>query len=90
MQIFAIARLLLCFGLVWRYGVKVITKKKYNVQYIFDANAIFFYFMILIIQAIIFLYICNGLSYGLVCESTVVLSRVWVCYSTVNYSATWT
>ncbi len=78
MQIFAIARLLLSFGLEWRYGVKVITKK-YNVQYIFDANVIYFiYFMISIIQAIIFLYICNGLSYGLGCESTVVLSRAWV------------
>ncbi len=77
MQIFAIARLLLSFGLVRRCGVKVITKK-YNVQYIFDAHVIYFiYFMISIIQAIIFLYICNGLSYGLVCESTV-LSRAWV------------
>lgn len=58
MQIFAIARLLLTFGSVWWYGVEVITKKKYNVQYIFDANAVYLiYFMISIIQAIIFLYI---------------------------------
>lgn len=69
-------------------------KKYINVQYIFDANAIYFiYFVISIIQAIIYKYICNGLSYGPICGSAVVLSRAWVLKAQLSIvchmDATW-